>query len=228
MSRHRADRRNAFNALQAIQMTHGQVLWILSEFGFREGVTPETFNYYIKSLRKLGIPFVRGEAGLSAGRLAQYSFNHVMELSVVLSLRVYGILPDLVIGSLIRFRRRLYDAYRKAYLESDTGTGAPIVVVAKGVERRFTMRGVYLDLQLAYSVAQHSAGQLVSVGPPRILAPFEALEWFATAASPARAHPPLNLSEIAVQLAALMERAPRIRRGRQPASARLPRAGDLP
>jgi hypothetical protein len=205
-------------------MTHGQVLWILSECGFREGVTPETFNYYIKSLRKLGIPFVRGEAGLSAGRLARYSFNHGMELSVVLSFRVYGILPDLVVGGLIRFRHRLYAAYRKAYLESDTGTGAPIVVVPEGVERRFTMRGVYLDLQLAYSVGQYSASQLVSIGPPRSLTPFEALEWFATAASPARAHPPLNLSEIAVTLADLMERAPPIRRGPKPLSGRSTRA----
>jgi hypothetical protein len=216
MPSHRADRRNAFEALQAIQMTHGQVLWILSEFGFRTGVTPETFNYYIKSLRKLGVPFVRGETGLMSGRLAWYSFNHVMELSIVLSLRVYAILPDLVVGGLIRFRRKLYDAYRRAYLESDAGTGAPIVVGAEGVQHRFTMRGVYLDLQLAYST-----GQLVSIGPPRILTPFEALEWFATTASPARAHPPLNVSEIALRLADLMEHAPRIRRGPKPLSGSL-------
>jgi hypothetical protein len=101
MASYRADRRNAFDALQAIHMTHGQVLWILSEFGFRAGVTPETFNYYIKSLRKLGVPFVRGETGLMSGRLARYSYNHVMELSIVLSLRVYAILPDLVVGGLI-------------------------------------------------------------------------------------------------------------------------------
>ena len=70
MSRPRADRRNAFEPLRAIQMTHGQVLWVLSECGFSASVTPETFNYYIKSLRKLGIPFVRGETGLMSGRLA--------------------------------------------------------------------------------------------------------------------------------------------------------------
>jgi hypothetical protein len=79
------------------------------------------------------------------------------------------------------------------------------------------MRGVYLDLQLAYST-----GQLVSIGPPLILSPFEALEWFATTASPARAHPPLNVSEIALRLADLMERAPRIRRGPKPLSGSLP------
>jgi hypothetical protein len=114
----RADRRNTFKALQAIQITHGQALWVLSELGFGAGVTPETFNYYVKSLRKMGVPFARGQTGLMSGRLAGYSFNHVMELSVLLSLRVYAILPELVVGGFMRFRRKLYDAYRRAYLES--------------------------------------------------------------------------------------------------------------
>ena len=102
----------SFDVLRAMEMTHGQTLWILSEFGFNAGVTAETFNYYIKSLRKLGIPFIRGEAGLNSGRLAKYSFNHLMELSVALSLRVYAILPDIVLGGLIHYRRELY---AKAY-----------------------------------------------------------------------------------------------------------------
>ena len=42
-----------------------------------------------------------------------------MELSVALSLRTYAILPDLVVGGLIRYRDQLYGYYRKAYLESD-------------------------------------------------------------------------------------------------------------
>src|ERR1700752_1538247 len=43
----------SFDKLQTMEMTHGQTLWILSEFGFNAGATPKTFNYYIKSLRRL-------------------------------------------------------------------------------------------------------------------------------------------------------------------------------
>jgi hypothetical protein len=200
-----------FDALQAMEMTHGQTLWILSEFGFNAGVTAETFNYYIKSLRKLGIPFVRGEAGLNSGRLAKYSFHHLMELGVALSLRVYAILPDIVLGGLIHYRKELYEYYEKAYHESQIGMGAPIIMSVVGCNNPFTMSGVYIDLQLTYS-----AGQLLSIGPPIILTPFEALARFAKTESPARAHPPLNLSQTALRLAELMARAPRIRRGPKP------------
>lgn len=201
---------DTFETLAAIELGHGQALWLLSELGFSAGVTRGTFNYYIKSLRKLGVPFKRGEIGLESSRLAKYSFNHLMELSVALSIRVYGILPDVVIRGLIRFRHDMYACYREAYLESGCGSGAPIVVTAAGYggDPGFSMSGVYLDLQLAYS-----AGQLTSIGPPRTITSFKALTQFAQAASPARAHPPLNLSAIAVNVASLMKRAPRLRRG---------------
>jgi hypothetical protein len=201
----------SFDKLQTMEMTHGQTLWILSEFGFDAGATPKTFNYYITSLRRLGIPFLRGESGLKSGRLAKYSFNHLMELNVALSLRVYAILPDIVLGGLILYRKELYEYYRKSYLESQVGMGAPIIVSVEGCNNPFTMSGVYIDLQLTYS-----AGQLLSIGPPVILTPFEALARFAKTESPARAHPPLNLSQTALRLAELMARAPNFSRGPKP------------
>lgn len=205
----------ALEALWAMELSHGQTLWILSELGFSAGATAGTFNYYIKSLRKLGIPFRRGEYGLRSGRLAKYSFNHLMELSIALSMRIYAIIPDIVLGGLIQFRDELYNAYRTAYVESDVGIGAPIFVSAEGSSGPgFRMNGVYLDLQLTYS-----AGQLASIGPPRILTPLEALAWFAITAPPARAHPPLNLSQMALSLADAMKRAPSVRRGPKPQSA---------
>jgi hypothetical protein len=205
----------ALEALWAMELSHGQTLWVLSDLGFSAGATAGTFNYYIKSLRKLGIPFRRGEYGLRGGRLAKYSFNHLMELSVALSMRIYAIIPDIVLGGLIRFREELYNAYRTAYVESDVGIGATIFVSAEGSSGPgFRMNGVYLDLQLTYS-----AGQLASIGPPRILTPREALAWFATTAPPARAHPPLNLSQMALSLAEVMKRAPSIRRGPKPQPA---------
>ncbi|MFD2031436.1 hypothetical protein ACFSKM_16175 [Ancylobacter dichloromethanicus] len=40
-----------------IALTHGQTIWLMTELGLHHGVSTSTFNYYIKSLRKLGIPF---------------------------------------------------------------------------------------------------------------------------------------------------------------------------
>ncbi|HTV26731.1 MAG TPA: hypothetical protein VMF32_03030 [Xanthobacteraceae bacterium] len=215
-----SERLRQFEALAALELNHGQALWVLSELGFDVGAKKSTFNYYIKSLRKLGVPFRRGEIGLQAERSAKYSFNHLTELSVALSLRTYGILPDVVVRGLIDARRVLYSLYRESYLESDHGKGAPIELTAAGPDTtsRFSMSGVYLDLRLVYV-----AGQLISIGPPRTLSPAEAMVRFATAEPPVRAGPPINLSKTTLKIAELMERAPQLRRGPKPvrrASAR--------
>ncbi len=199
-------------ALDDLTLRHGQALWVLNELGLSAGVARVTFNEYIKSLRKLGVPFKRGEPGLGPQRLAGYSFIHLMELSLILGTRVYGVLPDVVAHALISFRGDLRGYYYKAFPERDCGLGAPIFVTTGGRKNSgFRMSGVYLDLQLTYS-----AGQLSSIGPPEIMVPFGALERFAQPVSPPRPLTPLNLSNIAVKVAELMTRAPPIRSGPSP------------
>lgn len=190
-----------------IQLTHGRAVWVFGALGFSEGISTRTFNYYIKSLRKLGIPFVRGEAGLGTDRLARYSYNHMMELGVALTLRVYGILPDPVVAGLIQFRHDLYPLYRQAYLEANRGLGAPMRVHVRGL-KAFRMSGVYLDLQIRYI-----RGQILGFGPPRTLSPFDALRMFANAQRPGCPHTPLNLSALALNVVESTARAPNIRRG---------------
>ena len=68
--------------LPSIRLRHGQVLWLLTELGYRGAVSESAFFEYIKSLRKLGIPF--GHAKFQTERrkrLACYSFFHLMELT---------------------------------------------------------------------------------------------------------------------------------------------------
>ncbi len=195
------------DAVPEIVLTHGRAVWVLAALGFSEGVSARTFNYYIKSLRKLGIPFARGEIGLSSGRLARYSYNHMMELVVALTLRVYGILPDPVVAGLIRFRHDLYDLYRQAYLQADCGLGTPLRVRATD-HAEFQMSGVYLDLRIRYV-----RGQVLRFGPPQALSPSNALRIFATDRQPGCPHVPLNLSALALDLVAAAHRAPEIRRG---------------
>lgn len=45
--------------LPRIRLRHGQALWLLAELGYRGAVSESAFFEYIKSLRKLGIPFGR-------------------------------------------------------------------------------------------------------------------------------------------------------------------------
>ena len=190
-----------------IELTHGRAVWVLASLGFSEGVGLSTFNYYIKSLRKLGIPFVRGEAGLGAGRMARYSYNHMMELGVALMLRVYGILPDPVVTGLIHFRHELYALYQQAYLESGCGQGAPVRIRVIG-QVEFRMSGVYLDLGITYV-----RGQVLRFGPPQALSPALALRLFAGARQPGCPHVPFNLSALARDEVASAQQAPIIRRG---------------
>lgn len=190
-----------------LELTHGRALWVFASLGFSDGVSPQTFNYYIKSLRKLGIPFLRGEIGLGTGRLAHYSYDHMMELGVALTLRVYGILPDPVVAGLIRFRPEFYALYRTAYAHARCGVGAPVHVRAEG-QAGFRMAGVYLDLQLRYA-----RGQVLEFGPPRAISPFDALRFFAATPSAGRPLVPLNLSALALDVIASARRAPNIRRG---------------
>lgn len=201
-----------------LSLSYGQVVWVLEEAGFSAGAPDITFQHYIKSLRKIGLPFRRGEPGLDHGRLAHYSFDPLMDLAVALHLRVYGTLPDPVAEGLITARTTLHGFYRRAYLEHATGLGARIEVTAQG-RAGFAMSGVWLNLGLRYA-----GGRCLGFGPPRILSPFEALRVFATAEEAARTHPPFNLSELAVRLVEASLRCPGIR-GVHPARRAAGRSG---
>lgn len=194
-------------------LNHGQVLWVLASMGFAAGVTATTFNYYIKSLRKLGVPFGKADMDRQSGRLAKYSFAHTMEVSLALTLRVYGTLPDAVLAGLIEHRHELYRLYDAALAEATDARGTAVRVAVRG-HPTFRISGVYLDLGLRYA-----AGRLLGMGPPKAVTAYEALHLFATSGLSDRAHLPLNLSAIALNVAEQARRAPRIRRGPAPTSA---------
>jgi hypothetical protein len=193
--------------LPEIELHHGEALWVLAQVGFQGAAAKSTFHEYIKSLRKLGTPFERGKIGLARRRLANYSYCHLMELALVLTLRVYHVVPDSILAEIIRHRARLYRHYRQAYAERCTDVGAPIVIEATG-HAPIRVRGVFLDLQINFS-----GGKLAKFGPPRLLSPFEALTMFAERDVAARALLPINLPLLTERLVSTALRAPLIRRG---------------
>ena len=194
-------------ALPDIKLHHGQAVWLLTELGFRGAATQPTFSEYVKSLRKLGIPFEAGKIGHAHRGLANYSYYHLMELALTLTLRVYHVVPDSVLLEIIRYRKRLYWHYGRAYAERCAGRGEPITLETKSCPP-IRMRGVFLDLQLNFS-----GGQLVRFGPPKSLSPYQAVSVFAARDLAARALLPIGLSLLSERVVALSLRAPLIRRG---------------
>jgi hypothetical protein len=196
--------------LPAIKLHHGEALWVLSRLGFQGKATKSTFYEYIKSLRKLGTPFEGGTIGFGRRGLANYSYCHLMELALVLTLRVYHVVPDSILAEIIRYRRMLYRCYRRAY--ADRELKARISVQAsKRVP--IEVRGIFLDLQINFS-----GGVLTGFGPPKLLSPFEGLAAFAERDIAARAMLPINISLLSERLVSTALQAPVIRTGPRPSS----------
>ena len=156
-----------------LALTHGQVIWLLTELGLRGEVSQSTFNHYVKSLRRLGIPFARRKDTSERGPGVTYNFEDLMELTLALLLRVYGTLPDVVTDGLRSFRADLRPIYRQAYRNSQKRI-YPAARVSTPDGERLTVQGLFLDLNIRYS-----AKQAIRIGPPKALSPFEALRVFA-------------------------------------------------
>jgi len=193
--------------LPKITLHHGEALWVLSNLGFQGSASRPTFYEYIKSLRKLGTPFDRGSIGYGRRGLANYSYRHLMELTLVLTLRVYNVVPDSVITEIIKYRSRLYTLYHRAYAERADKSGAPIWLSANENDP-ICMQGAFLDLQIDFS-----GGKLTAFGPPKLLSPYDALTVFVERDLAARALLPINLSQLSERLVAMALRAPKIQRG---------------
>ena len=194
-------------SLPAIELHRGEALWVLAQLGFQGSTTESTFNEYIKSLRKLGTPFEHQKKRAGPRRRASYSFSHLMELALALTLRVYHVVPDAVLVEIVQHRRSLYRAYRRAYSDRRSGLGAPIMVEVDG-EAAIQMQGAFLDLQINFS-----GGKLVSFGPPKLLSPYQALSIFVSREIASRAFLPINLSRLSERLVSTALRAPVIRTG---------------
>ncbi|WP_298353869.1 hypothetical protein [Rhodoblastus sp.] len=191
-----------------LALTHGQTLWLMGELGLRQGVSVSTFNYYIKALRKIGIPFAKGKGQSEGRRHVKYDFEELMELTLALLLRVYGWLPDEVAAGLRAYRNELRPIYRQAYQDSLRRLHpCARLSVVKGDQAK--VEGLFLDLNIRYA-----AGRMINFGPPRAISAFEAMCAYANSDSPSRAYLPLNVTVLAETIVGAGREAPSIRRGR--------------
>lgn len=194
--------------LPPIKLRHGQALWVLTELGYRGPVSSSAFYEYIKSLRKLGIPF-GGEKfrTTNSKRLADYSYCRMMELALTLSLRVYHVVPDSLLRGIVQYRNRLDQFYRRAYSQRENGPGQAIAIKIEGCDP-IVFRGVYLDLNVRFS-----GGKLVRFGPPKLLSTLDALQRFSQGTSLAKPLIPISLSGLSERIVSIALQAPSIRSG---------------
>lgn len=181
--------------LSNIELRYGSVVRILVEMGFRGSTSEHTFNDYIKSLRKLGLP-VSSKTAPRKGHAIIYSFENVMDLVLAFLLRVYNGVPDAVLRQLVEARPELHRLYWLAYRDRCSGLGSPFRI-GKG-DGSFEIAGVFLDLKL-----NHAGGRLVGFGPPVALSPMEAFARFAQSDITSRAFLPMRLSELCERVAGL-------------------------
>src|SRR5437773_8361228 len=149
--------------IDRLGLSHGQARWVLNNLGLHAGEDEQTFDSYIKSLRRDGVPFATNELGVGAGYNLTYRYPHLMELAVALALRTQGVLSRHIVGLLAEYRSILRSHYRQAWLERETALGEPRkLAIDDGTDRRFS--GAYLDLSLTYT-----SDGVLSVIEPRLL-----------------------------------------------------------
>ena len=193
--------------LPLIELRHGEALWVLSRLGFQGKASKATFYEYIKSLRKLGTPFDQRSIGYLRRGLANYTYFHLMELALILTLRVYYVVPDSLLAEIIKHRKTLYRHFRRAYIERARGLGAPFMIKIPSHDG-VRLQGAFLDLQMNYS-----GGKLERFGPPRLVSACEAIAIYAGCEVAARAFLPINLSRLSERLVSTALRAPPLSRG---------------
>jgi hypothetical protein len=195
--------------IDRLALSHGQARWVLGYLGLHAGEDEATFDSYIKSLRRDGVPFAGDELGVGAGHNLTYRYSHLMELAVALALRTQGILSRHIVALLAQYRSTLRAHYRRAWLERNSGVGSPRTVVIDGnIERRIS--GAYLDLSLTYS-----AQGVLRVIEPRLLGPVTAFDYYMAHNQSVYPRPPLPISQFAEDIVRLAEGAPEIKRGRR-------------
>jgi hypothetical protein len=103
--------------LDSILLTHGQARWAMQNFNMLSGESESTFDAFIKSLRRDGVPFADDEKGVGAGFNLKYRYENLMELALALTLRTQGIVARDMVKLIAAHRPKLRSFFRTAYLD---------------------------------------------------------------------------------------------------------------
>lgn len=166
----------------------------------------------LKKLRRDFVPFSAEELAKPQWEQVRYGFVHLIECVVAVKMMADGISHRHIVALLTFDRKRLREAYLKAFSESQSGLGTPIPIKhPDGCE--ITISGLYLD----FMATINKLGVLSSSGP-RLLDPWQAVNRYMGAYMGLHPLPPIRLSDIATEAVRIAVLMPELKRGRRPAN----------
>jgi len=227
--------------LDSISLTHGQARWAMQNFNMLSGESESTFDAFIKSLRRDGVPFADDEKGVGAGFNLKYRFENLMELALALTLRTQGIVARDMVKLIASHRSKLRSFFRTAYLDRDR-KGADLGGLYMGppasaenyekklseflasdsdIEQSFlntsnfvhltNVSGWHLDLSLVYL-----PGGTLTMFNFDLVNSSKAVSTYIKGHRNLYPRPPIPLTDIAVDIVRLAQGAPEIKRGPKP------------
>ena len=111
--------------IQSLKLSHGQALLVIRGTRLAEHMADTAFQSMVKKFRREYVPFEPNEDKSWQWEEVTYCYEHVAELAVAFKMQADGIAFRHITGLLIKHRPKLHKFYREAYLEAETGRGAP-------------------------------------------------------------------------------------------------------
>jgi hypothetical protein len=203
---------NNAKLLDQISLSHGQAMWVIEAMQIAAWLDAAGLNATLKKFRRHLVPFNQEELQKPRWEEVRYRFEHLMEVVVALKMSGDGIAFRHVVSLLTRDREKLRLIYRRAFLEAESGRGAPLEIRCPDDRRWPTsihVSGLYLD----FSAMARVNGMLASMSP-RALDPWEALLRY-MGFYQLHMFPLIRISQLATEVVRLAEGAPEVRRGRK-------------
>jgi hypothetical protein len=196
--------------ISTLSLSHGQVLSTIEAMHIVEWLDRPALDSVLKKFRREKVPdFSQSGQKGRQGADFSYKFEHLMDCVVAMKLTADGLAFRHVVA-LMRFDpEKLWQQYRRAYLEAEAGQGADLEIKASE-GRKITISGLYLDFNALIS----KNGVLLTPGP-KLLDPWSALNRYMGLYSGLHPIGMIRLSQLATDAVQKAKAVPVIKRGRK-------------
>lgn len=198
--------------ISTLSFSHGQILQTIEAMHIAEWLDRPALDSILKKLRRDFVPFSAEELAKPQWEQVRYGFVHLIECVVAVKMMADGMSHRHIVALLTFDRKRLREAYLKAFSESQSGLGARIPIKHSD-GREITISGLYLD----FMATINKLGVLSSSGP-RLLDPWQAVNRYMGAYMGLHPLPPIRLSDLATEAVRIAVLMPELKRGRRPAN----------
>jgi hypothetical protein len=201
---------NIAQDFSSLSLSHGQVLWTIEAIHIVEWLDRPALDSVLKKFRREKIPDFSesGQKGRQGADFA-YSYEHLMDCIVAMKLVADGLAFRHVVALMRSDPERLWQHYRRAYLEADTGQGTNLEISSKD-GRNLTIGGLYLDFH-----ATISKNNLVMTAGPKLIDPWDAMKRYMGFYQGWHIVGLVRLSQLATEAVRIAKEAPIIKRGRK-------------